>query len=115
MINEVRVIAFSHEALLEAARLYGTKGADGHRFSRVLGVEIEPGSPPVLAVTADIAGTAQRLVLSAAETAASLILLCRREKIPLPHRSQKTLSLDGGELCLVITREPYRLHTSDAS
>ena len=116
MIKEVRAISFSERALVEAVRLYGAKGADGHRFVQVLGAEIVADQPPTLMVKAVVEGRPepQHIMLSAAETAASLILLCRREKIPLPRKSEKALRLENGAMCLIITREPWQLSTTGA-
>lgn len=111
MIKEVRAISFSDAALVEAVQLYGTKGADGHRFSVVEKVEVTADQPPTLMVQAVIEGQqhSQPVMLSAAETAASLILLCRREKIPLPHKAEKALRLEDGQLTLIVTRQPWRI------
>ena len=105
MITEIRMIGFSTEALTEAVRLFGEANPN-HHFSQVRYVQVCPGMPPRL--TAEVCGddsdATDSVEFTAAETAALLILLCRRNHIPLPHHAEKSLRMVGTELCLIITR-----------
>lgn len=108
MITEIRMIAFSPDALAEAVRLFGQANQDRF-FTQVREVYVRPGAPPVVVaeVCGDDSDATDTLEFTSAETAAFLILLCRRQRIPLPHHAEKSLRLVGGELCLMVARKAY--------
>ena len=108
MITEIRMIAFSTDALAEAVRLFGQSNHDRY-FTQVREVYARPGAPPVVVaeVCGDDSDATDTLEFTPAETAAFLILLCRRQRIPLPHHAEKSLRMIGGDLCLVVTRKAY--------
>ncbi|MEI8395213.1 MAG: hypothetical protein WCF85_10785 [Rhodospirillaceae bacterium] len=113
MITDLRMIGFSAEALLEAVRLFGQSNKDRH-FSGVNDVYVRPGVPPVLVaeVYGDDHAASDTIEFTSAETAACLILLCRRQQIPLPHHAEKVLKLIGGELYLVINSRMFQSLTT---
>ncbi|MEI6985202.1 MAG: hypothetical protein WCK65_03660 [Rhodospirillaceae bacterium] len=105
MITEIRMIGFSPDALAEAVRLFGQANHD-RNFTQVREVYVEIGNPPrlIAEVCGDNTDATDSLEFTAAETAACLMLLCRRQQIPLPRNAVKSLRLIGGELCLVVAR-----------
>jgi hypothetical protein len=108
MITEIRMIGFSTDALAEAVSLFGQAKQDRY-FTEVRDIRVRPGNPPtvIAEVCGDGSDATDTIEFTAAETAAFLILLCRRRQIPLPHRADKTLRMVGSELCLVITRRAF--------
>ncbi len=108
MISEVRLISFTPEALAKAVALFGLANPDRY-FREVRQVFIQPGAQPVLVaeVCGDGSDATDTMEFTVAETAAMLILLCRQQRIPLPHQAEKSLRLVGGELCLVISSRAY--------
>lgn len=105
MITERRLISFSRSALADGVMNYGM-AAKPPRFTLVRSIDVTGDHTPTL--VAEVAGgeddPGDLIEFNPAETVAILILLCRRERIPLPRHSEKTLCLDNGELCLVLTR-----------
>ena len=114
MITEIRMIAFSPEALVEAVRLFGQSNHDRF-FTQVREAYVQPGTPPVVVaeVCGDDSDATDTIEFTPAETAAFLILLCRRQRIPLPHQAEKSLRLVGGDLCLVVTRQSFPCRSPD--
>ena len=113
MITEIRMLAFSAEALAEALRLFGQATHDRY-YSVVRDVEVRPGTTPVVTAKVGRDGsdttdteTIETLEFTSAEVAAALILFCRRRRIPLPRHAEKSLRVIGGELCLVTSSRPY--------
>ena len=108
MISEVRLISFSAAALVEAVRLFGVANQD-RCFREVRQAFIQPGTPPVVVaeVCGDGSDATDTIEFTAAETAAMLILLCRRQNIPLPHQAGKSLRLVGGEICLSVANRVF--------
>ncbi|CAK0773893.1 Phage protein [Azospirillaceae bacterium] len=114
MITETRLIYFSHEALVEAVRLYSSGTARRPALGAVRRVWLKSIAPPIVVaeIESNESGSVRQLEFSHAEVAAFLILLCRREKIPLPKHSDKLLRVDAGSLCLVISRRAISITPS---
>lgn len=106
MINERRLISFSRAILAEGVLNYGL-ATKPPRFTIVRDVEVLYAPIPTLVaeVSGSVNDPGDRIEFNPAETVAILILLCRREKIPLPRYSEKTLCVDNGDLCLVLSRK----------
>ena len=108
MISETRLISFSSDALAEAVRLFGISNRDRY-FREVLQAFVQPGTPPV--VVAEVCGdspeSSDTIEFTPAETAAMLILLCRNQRIPLPHQAGKSLRMIGGEIALSVSNRVY--------
>jgi hypothetical protein len=104
-ITEIRQLIFSRDTLLDAI-LYADRASNGW-LSRaaVQGVAVRAGDGISVVVTAEREGHREwtKVELGPAQIAAAMIRYCRALKIPLPRGSQKSLEVQGDNICLKIT------------
>jgi hypothetical protein len=104
-ITEIRQLIFSRDTLLDAI-LYSERARKGW-LSRaaVHGVAVRPGDSVCVVVTAEREGhrTWVEVEFGPAQIAAAMMRYCGALRIPLPRNSQKTLEVQGDNVCLKIT------------
>lgn len=104
-ITEIRHLIFSRDTLLDAI-LYGERAADGW-LSRaaVHGISVRGGESIAVVVTAEREGHRKlsEVTFGPAQVAAAMIRYCRALRIPLPRGSQKSIEVQGDNVCLKIT------------
>lgn len=104
-VTEIRQLIFARETLLDAI-LYSERAANGW-LSRaaVHGVAVRGGESVSVVVTAEREGHRNwaEVAFGPAQIAAAMIRYCRQLRIPLPRRGQKSLEVQGDNICLKIT------------
>ncbi len=107
MISEKRLIGFSDDAVLAAVRLFAPVAERQPKIESVERIWLKTAAPLVLAAQVREQGADQPsiVLLSASEVTAYLMLLCRRERIPLPKDAEKMLRLENGQLSLLLSRK----------
>jgi len=112
MIVESRRIVFDGTALRQAVRLYAEAATQGDVPQGVItDVALKEGRAPSAIVHIQQSGASQlrEAVLNEGKILASLLLLCRSQKIPVPRNAEKTLSVAGNRLVLEILYKPRPL------
>ncbi len=105
MISEIRQVVFDRQAL-ETAVLAADKEDGGRLFecdSLRIDIEKEPEIGLAIEARRAASNVPERIEMSAVQVAAVMIRHCRREGIPLPKASKKSLELLGANLCLRVT------------
>ena len=93
MPSEVRAIKFSNDELMTALFRYAQRNGQGRK------VELSQNGE----VSARLYATYQEpLDCNAAYIAAALILLCVRQRIPIPKKAQKSIHVQDGNVVLVL-------------
>ena len=107
MITERRQVIFSNEAVKEAVRLFASVHPDKMPHGQVRRVWFTSEPEPALSVQFEHLGARNlhEVTFGQGEIAAFLILLCRKNKIPLPRSADKFLEIENGSLSLVITKQ----------
>jgi hypothetical protein len=106
MSTETRRITFSAEEVIQAVSKHRRDEKHPLPESRIRGVKAEDGSHPKFAILLEDRGDGKTGIdLRPAEMAVALIKFCRMKKIPLPKRASKSLGVDAGQVCLVLSLE----------
>ena len=106
MSTETRRITFSSEELIQAISRHRRDERQPLPESRIRGSKVESGEGPVprISLLLDPAGGdgANAIEFRPTEVAVALIKFCRLKRIPLPKRAEKSLSVDRGQIALVL-------------
>mgnify|MGYP006218025291 CR=1 FL=1 len=99
MPSEVRAIKFSNDELMTALFRYAQRNGQGRKSGLPTKVELSQNGE----VSARLYATYQEpLDCNAAYIAAALILLCVRQRIPIPKKAQKSIHVQDGNVVLVL-------------
>jgi hypothetical protein len=104
-ITEVRQLIFARDTLLDAI-LHSERASNGWLGrAAVHGIAVRGGETMRVVITAEREGQRNwvEVEFGPAQIAAAMMRYCRALHIPLPRRSQKTLELQGDNICLKIT------------
>ena len=102
MVQEVRSILFTDEECLAAVADWLSVRVRGLRTDQVVRVAL--GTPAGTArATVRLGGVETVHVMDQAEMMSTILLYCRRSRIPLSSRSQKRLTLVGDKLALTMS------------
>lgn len=104
-ITEIRQLVFSRDTLLDAI-LYSERAGEGWLGrAAVHGIAVRGGDSIAVVVTAEREGHRKlaEVEFGPAQVAAAMIRYCRALRIPLPRGSQKSLEVQGDNICLKIT------------
>ncbi len=107
MSSETRRITFTSEELVQAVANHRRDEKQPFPGSRVRGAQVSQvnGSGLRVAFALDPStgdGTSE-LELKPTEVGVALIKFCRLKKIPLPRRASKSLAVNDGAICLVLS------------
>lgn len=106
MVNETRYLTFTHRAAMAAIKLYHATVADRPLPGPPVDFQIKTVAPLVGVAQCEAAGgRLEEIHFNREQLFACLLHLCRKQRIALPRRADKTLVLDGHELCLAMTTQ----------
>jgi hypothetical protein len=112
LISEIRQVIFDRQAL-EIAVVAADKEDGGRLYeyaSLRVSIEKEPEIRLVIEAQRTTSEAPERIEMAPAHIAALMIRHCRRERIPLPRGSKKSLELAGANLCLRVTMNVATKH-----
>ena len=104
-ITEIRQLIFARDTLLDAI-LHSERASNGWLGrAAVHGIAVRAGENISVVVKAEREGQRNwvEVEFGAAQIAAAMMRYCRELHIPLPRRSQKSLEVQGDNVCLKMT------------